>query len=79
MNLKFRPTIDQLGTFTYNAVKVILDYLTSTPYSLTSIVHNNSMFKGKTQNYLHNEPRKLENTINTIQSMVIFIVQKEYH
>ena len=27
MNLKFRPIIDQTGTFTYNAAKAILDYL----------------------------------------------------
>ena len=33
------------------------------------------MFTGKTQNYLHHGPLKLENTINKIQSMVIFIVQ----
>ena len=26
-NLKFRPIIDQTGTFTYNAAKVIPDYL----------------------------------------------------
>ena len=26
-NLKFRPIIDQTGTFTYNVAKVILDYL----------------------------------------------------
>ena len=28
VNLKFRPIIDQAGTFTYNAAKVISDYLT---------------------------------------------------
>ena len=27
VNLKFGPIIDQTGTFTYNAAKVILDYL----------------------------------------------------
>ena len=36
------------------------------------------MFYGKTQNYLHHGPSKLQNAINEIQSMVIFIVQKEY-
>ena len=34
---------------------------------------------GETQNYLHHGPPKLQNAINEIQSMVIFIVQKEYH
>ena len=34
---------------------------------------------GKTQNYLQHGPPKLQNAINKIQSMVIFIVQKEYH
>ena len=33
----------------------------------------------KTQNYFHHGPPKLQNTINEIQSIVIFIVQKEYH
>ena len=27
VNLKFRPIIDQAGTFTYNTAKVISDYL----------------------------------------------------
>ena len=27
VSLKFRPIIDQTGTFTYNATKVISDYL----------------------------------------------------
>ena len=34
----------------------------------------NSTFIGKTQNYLHHRPPKLQNAINEIQSMVIFIV-----
>ena len=38
----------------------------------------NSTFIGKTQNYLHHGPPKLQNAINEIQSMVIFIVQKDY-
>ena len=33
----------------------------------------------KAQSYLHYGPAKLQNTMNKIQSMVIFIVQKEYH
>ena len=45
----------------------------------TSVVLINSTFTGKTQNYLHHGPPKLQNAINEIQSMVIFIVQKEYH
>ena len=39
----------------------------------------NSTFIERTQNYLHRRPPKLQNAINEIQSMVIFIVQKEYH
>ena len=50
-----------------------------TPNSPTSMVLINSTFTGKTQNYLHHGPPKLQNAINEIQSMVIFIVQKEYH
>ena len=38
----------------------------------------NSTFIGKTQNYLHHGPPKLQNVINEIQSVVIFFVQKEY-
>ena len=50
-----------------------------TPNSPTSMVPINSTFIGKTQNYLHHGPPKLQNAINQIQSMVIFIIQKEYH
>ena len=39
----------------------------------------NSTFIGKTQNYLHHGPPKLQDAIIEIQSMVSFIVQKEYH
>ena len=31
------------------------------------------------RNYLHHGPSKLQNFINEMQSMVIFIVQEEYH
>ena len=48
------------------------------PNSSTSMVLINSMFTRKKQNYLHHGPPKLQNTINVVQSMVIFIVQKEY-
>ena len=37
----------------------------------------NSTFIGKTHNYFHHGPPKLQNAINEIQSMVIFIVQKK--
>ena len=50
-----------------------------TPNSPTSMVRINSMFIRKAQNYLHHGPPKLQNSINETQSMVIFIVQKEYH
>ena len=50
-----------------------------TPNSPTSMVLINSMFIGKTQNYLHDGSPKLQNAINEIQAMVVFIVQKEYH
>ena len=39
----------------------------------------NSMFIRKMQNYLHRGSLKLQNTINEIKSMMILIVQKEYH
>ena len=49
----------------------------------TKITNINGIYKfnvyGKTQNYLHHGPPKLQNAINEIQSMVISIVQKEYH
>ena len=49
----------------------------------TKITNINGIYKfnvyGKTQNYLHHGPPKLQNAINQIQSMVIFIIQKEYH
>ena len=37
------------------------------------------MFVRKTQIYLHHGPPKLQNATNQMQSMVIFIFQKEYH
>ena len=50
-----------------------------TPNSPTSMVLINSMFIEKTQNYLYHGLPILQIAINEIQSMVIFIVQKEYH
>ena len=50
-----------------------------TSNSPTSMVPINSTFIGKTQNYLLHGPPKLQNAMNEIQSMVIFIIQKEYH
>ena len=38
----------------------------------------NSTVIGRTQNYLGHRP-KFRNAINEIQSMVIFIVQKDHH
>ena len=35
--------------------------------------------KKNNQNYLDHGPPKLQNVVNEIQSMVIFIYQKEYH
>ena len=35
--------------------------------------------KNNNQNYLDHGPPKLQNVVNEIQSMVIFIYQKEYH
>ena len=48
------------------------------PNSPTSMVPINSTSIGKTQNYLHPGPPKLQNAIIQIQSMVIFIFQKEH-
>ena len=49
----------------------------------TKLTNINGAYKfnvyGKTQNYLQHGPPKLQNAINKIQSMVIFIVQKEYY
>ena len=39
----------------------------------------NSTFVRKTQIYLHHGPPKLQNATSEIQSVVIFIIQKEYH
>ena len=39
----------------------------------------NSSFIGKTETYLHHTHPKLQNALNEIQLMVIFIVQIEYH
>ena len=50
-----------------------------TPNSPTSMVLINSMFIGKTQNYLYHGLPILQNAINEMQSMMIFIVQKEYY
>ena len=47
--------------------------------SQTSMVPVNSTVMGKTQNYLQHGSPKLQSAINEIQSMVIIIVQKEYH
>ena len=45
---------------------------------LTNInVPINSLFIGKTQNYLHHGPPDLKNAISEIQSMLILINQKK--
>ena len=49
------------------------------PNTPTSMIPINVPFIGKTQNYLHHGPPKLQNAINEIQSMVIFMIQNEYH
>ena len=38
-----------------------------------------NVYRKNTKLYLHHGPPKLQNAINEIQSVVIFIVQKEYH
>ena len=45
-NLKFQPIIDQTGTFTYNAAKVISDYLRNefihyAKMNIASMIHKN--------------------------------------
>ena len=52
-NLKFRPIIDQTGTFTYNAAKVISDYL-------------RPLFKNE---YSINDIQKFPNIISSIQPL----------
>ena len=49
------------------------------PNTPTSMIPINVPFIGKTQNYLHHGLPKLQNAINKIQSMVIFMIQNEYH
>ena len=49
------------------------------PNTPTSMIPINVPFIGKTQNYLHHGPPKLQNAINKIQSMGIFMIQNEYH
>ena len=46
----------------------------------TKLTNINGIYKFNVyRNYLHHGPPKLQNVINEMQSMVIFIVQKEYH
>ena len=45
----------------------------------SAMVPINSTFIGLTKNYLHHGPPKLLNAISEIKSMMIFIIQKEYH
>ena len=41
------------------------------------MVPMNSTFIRQTQNYFHHGPPKLQNAINEIQSMALFIIQKD--
>ena len=46
----------------------------------TKLTNINGIYKFNVyRNYLHHGPPKLQNVINEMQSMVVFIVQKEYH
>ena len=48
----------------------------------TKIININGAYKFnvyRKNKHLHNGPSKLQNAIKEIQSMVVFIVQKEYH
>ena len=72
---------DQLNNYHPN-IKLTIEVIQVSiwiPNSPTSLLPKNSTFIGKTQNWLHHGPAKLQNAINEIQWMVIFIVQKEYH
>ena len=68
---------DRLNSYHTN-IKLPIE-LNPSKFLTTSVVLINSTFTGKTQNYLHHGPPKLQNAINKIKSMVIFIVQKQYH
>ena len=68
---------DRLNSYHTN-IKLPIE-LNPSKFLTTSVVLINSTFTGKTQNYLHHGPPKLQNAINEIKSMVIFIVQKQYH
>ena len=43
------------------------------------MVSINSKFTRKVQSCLHHGPTKLQNAINKIHSMAIFIIQKQFH
>ena len=59
-----------------NSIKFLDTNLTNVT-NVTNI--NLTKPRQKKQNYLHHGPPKLQNVMNEIQSMVIFILQKEYH
>ena len=47
--------------------------------NLTTKVPINLKFIRKVQHYVHHGTPKLQSAINKLQSIAIFIVQKEYH
>ena len=72
---------EQLNNYR-SSIKLALEVNSSnfwTPNSPTSMMPINVMLIGRTQNCLHHGHLKLQKAINEIQSMVIFIFQKEYH
>ena len=77
--LGYNVFFDQLNTYHQN-IKLIIEINPSKLSNLpTSMVPLNSTLNEKTQNYLHHGSPKLQNVIHKIQSIRIFIIQKEIH
>ena len=70
--------IDRLNNYHSN-IKVTIEVNPSKflDTKLTNIYHQRLL--KKTQKYLNHGPPKLQNAVNEIQSVVIFVFQKEYH
>ena len=75
-NIGDNVLFDPLNSYHAN-IKLVTELKTqSLP---TSVMPINSVFTAKTENYLHYELPKLQNTIIEMHLMVIFIVEKEIH
>ena len=69
---------DQLNSYPNSKLTVNPSKFLDTKLTNISGTYKFNVYQ-KTQNYLHHGPPKPQNAMNEIQSMVIFIVQKEHH